>query len=191
MEKFVIKNADGSEQNVIPAVHNSHKSAREAILNYMKDNIALMGDKIDFNFIIESELIDTNEYITDFEKAQSLLEPRDFCRIEYLGNTTNDLINLNHLHALFALNKLFTIAEAWNKADGFVPDFSDDKQDKWFPYFTYNDVTGRFIFNSARYLVISAYAPTHSRICFKSSVRAAQFGEQFIDLFNEVLLGDN
>ena len=28
MEKFVIKNADGSEQNVIPAVHNSHKSAR-------------------------------------------------------------------------------------------------------------------------------------------------------------------
>ena len=40
MEKFVIKNADGSEQNVIPAVHNSHKSAREAILNYMKDNIS-------------------------------------------------------------------------------------------------------------------------------------------------------
>ena len=33
MEKFVIKNADGSEQNVIPAVHNSHKSARESILS--------------------------------------------------------------------------------------------------------------------------------------------------------------
>lgn len=191
MEKFVIKNADGSEQNVIPAIHNSHKSAREAILNYMKDNIALMGDKIDFNFIIESVPLETNEYITDFEKAQSLLDQRDFCRIEYLGCYTNGLINLNHLHALLALNKLFTIAEAWNKADGFVPDFSDENQDKWIPYFTYDDVTARFIFDSTRYVVRDVSAPTHSRICFKSSVRAAQFGEQFIDLFNKALLDDN
>lgn len=191
MEKFVIKNADGSEQNVIPAVHDSHQSAREAILNYIKGNIALMGNKIHFNFIIECEILDTNEYITDFEKAQSLLGQRGFCRIENLGSHTNDLINLNHLHALLALNQLFTIAQAWNKEDGFVPDFSDLEQDKWIPYFTYDDVTARFIFDSTRYVVRDASAPTHSRICFKSSVRAAQFGEQFIDLFNKALLDDN
>ena len=188
MEKFVIKNADGSEQNVIPAVHDSHQSAREAILNYMKDNIALMGDKIDFNFIIESELIDTNEYITDFEKAQSLLEPRDFCRIEYLGCYTNGLINLNHLHALLALNKLFTIAEAWNKADGFVPDFSDWEQDKWFPWFVYDNDAAGFVFANANSTATCASANIGSRLCFKTSERAAQFGKQFIDLYNKVFL---
>lgn len=191
MEKFVIKNADGSEQNVIPAVHNSHKSAREAILNYMKDNIALMGDKIDCNFIIESVPLDTNQYITNFESAQEIIGDSKFILAEDSYFFHDVELNQHHIKALIALNKLFTIAEAWNKEDGFVPDFSDDKQDKWFPYFTYNDVIGRFIFNSARYLVISAYAPTHSRICFKSSERAMQFGKQFVDLFNEVLLGDN
>ena len=191
MEKFVIKNADGSEQNVIPAVHNSHKSAREAILNYMKENIALMGDKIHFNFIIESVPLEPNKYITDFKSAQDIIGSSKFILAEDSFWFKDIELNMTHCEALIALNKLFTIAEAWNKADGFVPDFSDDKQDKWFPYFTYNDVTGRFIFNSARYLVISAYAPTHSRICFKSSVRAAQFGEQFIDLFNKALLDDN
>ena len=188
MEKFVIKNADGSEQNVIPAVHNSHKSAREAILNYMKDNIALMGDKISLNFIIESVPLETNEYITDFEKAQSLLDQRDFCRIEYLGNTTNDLINLNHLHALFALNKLFTIAEAWNKVDNFVPDFSDWEQDKWFPWFKYDKDSAGFVYASTDTAPTTAAASFGSRLCFKTSERAAQFGKQFIDLYNKVFL---
>ena len=188
MEKFVIKNADGSEQNVIPAVHNSHKSAREAILNYMKDNIALMGDKIDFNFIIERKTLDTNEYITDFEKAQSLLGQRDFCRIEHLGSRTNDLINLNHLHALLALNKLFTIAQAWNKEDGFVPDFSDWNQDKWFPWFKYDKDAAGFVCSDTNYAPTSARAHVGSRLCFKSSARAAQFGKQFADLYNKVFL---
>ena len=186
MEKFVIKNADGSEQNVIPAVHNSHKSAREAILNYMKDNIALMGDKIDFNFIIEREILDTNEYITDFEKAQSLLDQRCFCRIEHLGSRTNDLINLNHLHALLALNKLFTIAQAWNKEDGFVPDFSDWNQDKWFPWFVYDKDAAGFVYADSMHTY--AVANFGSRLCFKSSARAAQFGKQFADLYNKVFL---
>ena len=188
MEKFVIKNADGSEQNVIPAVHNSHKSAREAILNYIKDNIALMGDKIDFNFIIESELIDTNEYITDFEKAQRLLEPRDFCRIEYLGSCTNDLINLNHLDALLALNKLFTIAQAWNKEDGFVPDFSDWHQGKWFPWFVYDKNAAGFVCAAANTTSTGAFADIGSRLCFKSPTRAVQFGKQFANLYNKVFL---
>lgn len=188
MEKFVIKNADGSEQHVIPAIHNSHKSAREAILNYVKDNIALMGDKISLNFIIESVPLETNEYITDFEKAQSLLDQRDFCRIEYLGNTTNDLINLNHLDALLALNKLFTIAQAWNKEDNFVPDFSDLEQEKWFPWFVYDKDTAGFVCATTAYATTYSAAPVGPRICFKTSERAGQFGKQFTDLYNKVLL---
>lgn len=190
MEKFVIKNADGRPQNVIPAVHNSHKSAREAILNYMKDNIALMGDKIDCNFIIESVPLETNQYITDFESAQSLLNPRAFHRIEHLGSCTNDLINLNHLHALLALNKLLTITDAWNKADGFEPDFTDSTQLKRFPCLKYYTDERKFLCygGSCAYVNVGNICSPH--ICFKTKERAMQFGKQFIDLFNKAFLNE-
>ena len=187
MEKFVIKNADGSKQNVIPAVHDSHKSAREAILNYMKDNIALMGNKIHFNFIIECEILDTNEYITDFEKAQEIIGDSRFILAKESSCFSGVELNQRHIEALVALNQLFTIAEAWNKEDNFVPDFSDKNQDKWFPWFKYDEDAVGFV------CAISSSAPSvcpslGSRLCFKTSERAAQFGKQFIDLYNKVFL---
>ena len=187
MEKFVIKNADGSEQNVIPAVHDSHKSAREAILNYMKDNIALMGNKIHFNFIIESVPLETNKYITDFESAQEIIGSSNFILAEDSCFFHDVELNQDHIKALIALNKLFTIAQAWNKEDEFVPDFSDKNQDKWFPWFKYDEDAVGFV------CAISSSAPSvcaslGSRLCFKTSERAAQFGKQFIDLYNKVFL---
>ena len=187
MEKFVIKNADGSEQNVIPAVHNSHKSAREAILNYMKDNIALMGDKIHFNFIIECEILDTNEYITDFEKAQEIIGDSRFILAKESSCFSGVELNQRHIEALVALNQLFTIAEAWNKEDNFVPDFSDENQGKWFPWFKYDEDAVEFVCAiSSSTTSVCAYLG--SRLCFKTSKRAAHFGKQFIDLYNKVFL---
>lgn len=188
MKKFVIKNADGSEQNVIPAVHNSHKSAREAILNYMKDNIALMGDKIDFNFIIESVPLDANEYITDFESAQEIIGDSRFILAKESSCFSGVELNQRHIEALVALNQLFTIAEAWNKEDNFVPDFLDDNQDKWFPWFKYNKDAARFVYANTLSTPMTAFAPFGSRLCFKTSERASQFGIQFTTLYNKVFL---
>lgn len=188
MEKFVIKNADGSEQNVIPAVHNSHKSAREAILNYMKDNIALMGDKIDCNFIIESVPLETNKYITDFESAQQIIGSSKFILAEDSCFFHDVELNQDHIKALIALNQLFTIAEAWNKEDNFVPDFLDENQDKWFPWFKYNKDAARFVYANTLSTPTTAFAPFGSRLCFKTSERASQFGIQFTTLYNKVFL---
>lgn len=188
MEKFVIKNADGSEQHVIPAVHNSHKSAREAILNYMKENIALMGDKIYFNFIIESVPLEPNKYITDFKSAQDIIGSSKFILAEDSFWFKDIELNMTHCGALVALNKLFTIAEAWNKEDEFVPDFSDCEQSKWTPWFKYDKDAAMFVYKSVTNA--PAYMCTNfgSRLCFKTSERAAQFGKQFIDLYNKVFL---
>lgn len=73
---------------------------------------------------------------------------------------------------MIALNRLFTITEAWNKEDGFVPDFSDTHQNNWFPLFKYDKDAASF----------------GSRICFISHLRAKQFGKQFEELYNEVFL---
>lgn len=37
MKKYIIKNADGSEQNVMPAVHASRKEAGEILMDYICD----------------------------------------------------------------------------------------------------------------------------------------------------------
>ena len=202
MIKFVIKNADGSEQNVIPAVHNTRQSAINAISKYVNDSLSEMNNNFCFNFTIEKvKGKDVNERITNFKSARLALRrkpntdfyvvkekfSRNDVSLEDVARLVND-INPNHLEALIALNKLFTIAEAWNKEDGFVPDFSDWEQAKWFPWFKYDEDADGFVCANTANAPTTARAYIGSRLCFKSSERAMQFGIQFIDLYNKVFL---
>lgn len=204
MKKYIIKNTDGSEQTVMRAVHNSRKEAGESMMNYIrKHNENCDGDKYlsPFDFILEEvECGDINEVITDFESARKALGGKpnaDFTvakkilfgnvvQLEDVKRLVTD-INPKHIKALIALNELFTIAEAWNKEDGFVPDFSNWEQDNWSPWFEYDRDAARFTYvNTGK---TSTAAPVFgAHLCFKTSARAAQFGKQFEDLYNEVFL---
>lgn len=207
MKKYIIKNADGSEQSEMKAIHESRKEAGETLMDYICDhNEDLDIDDDDylspFDFVLEEvECKEVNEVITDFESARKALGGKpnaDFTVSKKIlsGNVVqlNDVarlvtdINPMHIEALIALNELFTIAQAWNKEDGFVPDFSDWNQDKWFPWFKYDKDAAGFVFAHARCTATSAYAYFGSRLCFKSSARAAQFGKQFAELYNKVFL---
>ena len=155
-----------------------------------------------FDFVLEEvECNEVNEVITDFESAK-----------KYLVGKTNDVfgvvkkrpsksidpikdaeilikeLNPKHIEALIALNRLFTIAEAWNKEDGFVPDFSDWQQDKWFPWFSYNKDAAVFVYGNTLNAPETAFAVVGSRLCFKSYSRAAQFGKQFAELYKKLFV---
>lgn len=97
-------------------------------------------------------------------------------------------LNTKNIEALVALNRLFTIAEAWNKADGFAPDFSDWNQAKYYPWFKYDKGAAGFVCVSTHDTPSHASASFGSRLCFKTRERAAQFGKQFIELYNKVFL---
>ena len=207
MKKYIIKNADGSEQSEMQAIHNTRKEAGETLMDYICDhNEDLDVDDDDylspFDFALEEvECTEVNEVITDFESARKALgfKPnmdfiviqevvsRNAVRLEDVTRLVQSL-NPNNIEALIALNELFTIAQAWNKEDGFVPDFSDWHQDKWFPWFKYDKDAAGFVYASTPYAPTNAYACIGSRLCFKSSARAAQFGKQFADLYNKVFL---
>lgn len=206
MKKYIIKNADGSEQSEMQAIHESRKEAGETLMDYIcNHNEDLDVDDDDylspFDFALEEvECTEVNEEITDFESARKALgfKPNtDFTIKEVLSGNVVELedvarlvtgINHKHIEALIALNKLFTIAQAWNKEEGFVPDFSDRKQDKWFPWFEYDKNAAEFVCTDTILSRTDAGASFGSRLCFKSSARAAQFGKQFNDLFNKVFL---
>ena len=207
MKKYIIKNADGSEQSEMQAIHESRKEAGETLMDYICDhNEDLDVDDDDylspFDFVLEEvECKEVNEVITDFDSARKAIGGKpnaDFTvakkilsgnvvQLEDVARLVTD-INPKHIEALIALNRLFTIAEAWNKEDGFVPDFSDWHQSKWFPWFKYDEDTARFVYAYTNGTPTVANANIGSRLCFKSSARAAQFGKQFADLYNKVFL---
>ena len=134
-------------------------------------------------FVLESTSLITpdeiNVKVDSFEAA-----------LEFLGRENNACmcgIPDKHAKAMVAMYKLITIAEAWNKADNFVPDYDNIYQYKWYPWFQKRGTAG-FVCATTSNTAASAAATFGSRLCFSTSERAEQFGKQFIDLWNDFLL---
>ena len=94
----------------------------------------------------------------------------------------------SHQKAMSALEKLIVIAEAWNKQDGFVPDYSNSGQYKYFPWFMYNDKAAGFVYTNTFHTSTYTHSIVGYRLCFKTEERAEQFGKQFTNLWNDFLL---
>lgn len=167
----------------------SKQEAVEVIMDYIGDFNDELADEYyesdyitPFDFTIkEVEEREVNERVVDYESANSELNNND-------SDLKHIRVNKKHKVALIALNELFTIAEAWNKADDFTPDWSNLDQDKWYPWFVYDADRAGFLCAYTYHSPSATHAAIGSRLCFKTAERARQFGKQFIDLWNEVLL---
>lgn len=196
MKKYIIKYADGSEQTVMQAVHESRKEAGRVLMRYLSyhnENCDVDDYLSPFDFKLEEVEYteEVNKVITDFESARKAVGADFIISLKSQAKEVTRLvtdINPKHIGALIALNELFTIAEAWNCEDKFIPDFSNWEQDKWFPWFVYNKDAAGFVYAT------TTNSPTHgdasfgTRLCFKTPKRAAQFGKQFADLYNKAFL---
>lgn len=165
------------ESQYVIGEFDSKEEAQAFVLDIVKSN----EDNLIFDYYTkEIEDEDVSTTIPSYEAAK-----------EKLGSVAVKVIpevREHHAKALNALNKLFTIAEAWNKVDNFIPDFSNRNQYKYFPWFVYNDKAAGFVCANTLSTASSAYAYFGSRLCFSTSERAEQFGKQFIDLWNDFLL---
>ena len=208
MKNYKIKYADGREQTVMRAIHNSYNEAAQTLMDFLNANNDFLSLKDDnyltpFDFKIEEvECTEVNETIMNFESARKALgiKPNtnfDVINRKHSGKVAQfeeDVtrlvtdINPKHIKALIALNKLFTIAQAWNKEDDFVPDFSDEDQYKWYPSFIYDKHTARYIYYRNLHVIKHTTCCSGARLCFKTPERAEQFGKQFIDIYNEIFL---
>lgn len=155
-----------------------------------------------FDFTLdEFEDEDINKIITTFEEAREYLGNKPNIEYTIVKSTFSDNnlkfddvanlvseINPKHIKALIAYNRLCTIAQAWNKADRFEPDFSNERQYKYFPWFEYSKDSAGFVYAGTHLAATYTYANFGSRLCFKTRERAIQFGKQFVDLWNDILL---
>ena len=187
MKKYIVKFKDSGK---LFGVYASKEEASDKVMEFINDLYISP-----FDFVLEEvECKEVNEEITDFESAKKYL----------VGNTNDDFIvdkerfsksvvkikkaemlikelNPKHIEVLIAVNRLLTIAEAWNKADGFAPDFFDMEQDKWYPTFEYYKEKG-LVFHRTVTKVFG------TKLCFKTSERAEQFGKKFVELYNKVFI---
>ena len=204
MKKYLVTNKKTQE---ICGKFDSKSEAADEMLGFIEEhNEDVDSDDEEyltpFDFTLEEiESKEINEVVTDYEKAREYLGGKpnaDFTvakkilsgnhvKLDDVANLVSE-VNPKHIKALIAYNRLCTIAQAWNKADGFEPDFSNTSQYKYFPWFVYDNGAAGFVSANANYTATFADASFGSRLCFMTRSRAEQFGKQFIDLWNDVLL---
>lgn len=204
MKKYLVTNKKTQE---ICGKFDSKSEAADEMLGFIEEhNEDVDSDDEEyltpFDFTLEEiESKEINEVVTTYEEAREYLGGKpnaDFTvakkilsgnhvKLDDVANLVSE-VNPKHIKALIAYNRLCTIAQAWNKADGFEPDFSNTSQYKYFPWFEYSRDAAGFVFAAANYTATAAHAAIGSRLCFMTRERAEQFGKQFIDLWNDVFL---
>lgn len=204
MKKYLVTNKKTQE---ICGKFDSKSEAADEMLGFIEEhNEDVDSDDEEyltpFDFTLEEiESKEINEVVTTYEEAREYLGGKpnaDFTvakkilsgnhvKLDDVANLVSE-VNPKHIKALIAYNRLCTIAQAWNKADGFEPDFSNTSQYKYFPWFVYDNGAAGFVCAYTDGAATNAYANFGSRLCFKTRERAMQFGKQFIDLWNDVFL---
>lgn len=203
MTKYNLRKIEGSQ---VLGTFETKQEAADYMLEYItkyNDRMHSSNDYLTpFDFTLdEIECKEINEVVTTYEEAREYLGGKpnaDFTvakkilsgncvQLEDVARLVSEL-NPKHVKAIIAFNRLCTIAQALNKEDDFIPDFSNRNQTKWFPWFVYSDDAAGFVCADTYNTAANAGAYIGYRLCFKTRERAMQFGKQFIGLWNQVLL---
>jgi hypothetical protein len=99
-----------------------------------------------------------------------------------LGIDPDDVYNKKDLPDEIAFKKLKVIAKAIN--NGWVPNWNDKNQYKWFPYF---NLSSGFCFSHSTCRCTITYTSVGSRLCFETKEQSDYVGKQFDDLYKELL----
>ena|SRR5689334_9094293 len=111
----------------------------------------------------------------------------DACKALNLGDPAAVLPNLDffpehHRKALTAHAKLIIIAEAMN--EGWKPDWDNNKQWKYYPWFDMRNSSG-VGFSFVDCVNGDSASSVGSRLCYRTRELAEYAGKQFQDLYNE------
>jgi hypothetical protein len=103
---------------------------------------------------------------------------------EELGLYQEDLLNIggNDTPDEEAYKKLKIIAKAINQ--GWIPDWNNSNQYKWYPYF---NLSSGFGFSFTCYCCALTCSSVGSRLCFETEEKAAYAGKQFLSLYKDFL----
>ena len=129
------------------------------------------------------------------------LNPDELMLSPTLSDNTPDSVR-NRIRQLNAVTKLSICMTGWNKVDGFEPDETalyGKRKEGYAPHFLFKDgkllSSGTALYGSSAGIVYAyadyaaAATPAYFglRISFETQKRAIEFGEVFIEIFNELV----
>lgn len=181
MKRYVVRNK--TTQQVFGKFDTQNQASEKLIEYITEQNDEVCSDEDGFLSIFD---FDVQE-----EEVQEIASYKDAKK--YLGLSDEPMMTIcgvkkYHKKALLAISKLLTIAEAWNKEDGFTPDFSNEEQRKYQPWFQYNKGDAVFVCTHATWTATYVHATVSYRLCFATHERAIAFGKKFEGLYNDFLL---
>ena len=124
----------------------------------------------------QEEPKDIKERVKTFEDALAIIGASENLKmlLDYNGIDKDVLASVAHA-------KLSIIAKALN--EGWIPDWEDDDESKYYPWFEYKAGVG---FSRTNYDDWYTNTYVGSRLCFKSSELALYAGKQFEVLYNQL-----
>ena len=189
MKKYIIKPAKGGK---VPFYFknkefDTEKDASDYVVYFAeKYGLNVFNFKLEEIEVVKSARCNPINSFDDARKYLCLGEEKISGVVAKQITNLVEVISPAHVEALSAFNELFTIAEAWNKQDGFVPDFGNENQEKYVPVFYYDSETRLFSYVDVR--VATTFSYIGAQLCFKSKERASQFGNMFLSLYNSAFL---
>ena len=157
METIVLKIEDGSNsENLVETIIARLKGNDEVKL--IIEHTKSVKDRIK---TLEDALQETGKTMPDFSGLPDEMRKR--------------------YNALFAIE---VIAEVLN--EGWTPNWDDETQKKWVPWF--RSVSSGFVFDHTDYGYSFANAGRGSRLCFKSEELAAYAGKKFVKLYEQFMM---
>lgn len=85
-----------------------------------------------------------------------------------------------------AYKKLKVVAKAINQ--GWIPDWDDKSQQKWWPWFS---LSSGFGFSGSNFSYDGTITTVGSRLCFESEAKSDYAATQFIDIYKQFLTLNN
>ena len=162
---------------VIPKGTNYYIGLFEAFLSYGSEVINVLEECNEDTD--KANPVDQNTiYFGDIQSYEDALK--------YLGK---EPISETGDKSVDAFIKLKTIAEAWNRIDGFKVIYNSNAPAKYYPYF-WKDSSSGFGCCLSRIGVSFSHAFVGGQLCFRTSEIAVLFGDIFRDLYAEYLMLD-
>lgn len=151
--------------------------------NQIKLNLSFNEAKILHNGASQERKLELEELFPELKPINIIDRVKDYeDALEVLGRKHFDETNL--FPREIARRKLEIIIEALN--EGWKPDFNDVNQSKWYCYFNWSSAGLRYSFSA--YSPALATATFGVLLCLKDKKLANYTGEQFMALYEEMLL---
>lgn len=141
--------------------------------------VATGVDNASNNYAKGGKIEDRIKTFEDAKRELRIDEKDEITFLELFGTSGRDRESIS------AYYQLIIIARALN--EGWVPNWADSNEYKYYPYFEWNEKTSGFVFSRTYYDGTTTLTSVGSRLCFKSEELAEYAGKAFIKIYAKLL----